>query len=188
MFEKISGELNTKNSLILIIDIQEKLKAAVFNGDSVTNRAKILSKAAEILDLPVVVTEQYPKGLGNTISEIKENLNTENTKIFEKKSFNALTEPEIKKAIKNCGRKNIIVCGIETHICVYQTAAAFINSGYNVTLAADCCGSRSEYEHNMAINNMRTENIKIKTTEMILFELLKTAAHPNFKEIQNLIK
>ena len=188
MFGKRSEELNIKNCLILIIDIQEKLKAAVFNSDSVTNRARILSKAAEILNLPVIITEQYPKGLGNTIPEIKENLNTENIKIFEKKSFNALIEPEIKKSIKNCGRKNIVVCGIETHICVYQTAMALVNAGYNVTLAADVCGSRSEYEHNMAIDNMRTENVKIKTTEMILFEFLKAATHHKFKEIQNLIK
>ena len=78
--------------------------------------------------------------------------------------------------------------GIETHICVYQTVSDLLKMGFNVTVIADACGSRSEYEYNQCLNVMKSEGANIKTTEMILFELLKSAKHPNFKDIQNLIK
>ncbi len=175
--------LNQENSLILIIDIQEKLANAVFNKDLVTKKADILTKAAKILSLPVYVTEQYPQGLGETIRELKCEAKT-----YIKTAFSALDDENLLKDLKSTGRTQIVVLGIETHICVHQTVAALINNGFDVTVVADACGSRSEYEYKSGLKNMNQNGAKIKTTEMILFELLKGAKHPNFKEIQSLIK
>lgn len=175
--------LNSDNCLLLIIDIQEKLINAVFNKEVVAKNAEIVSKTAKILNIPAVVTEQYPKGLGNTVLELPEN-----SKVFEKTSFNALVEDNIKNVVVSSGKKQIIVMGIETHICVHQTVDALIENGFDVTVVSDACGSRAEKEYFAGLDAMKFNGAKIKTTEMVLFELLKTAKHQNFKEIQALIK
>ena len=175
--------INQENSLILIIDIQEKLANAIYNKDLVTKNADIITKAANILDLPIFVTEQYPQGLGETIKDFKLNAKT-----YIKTAFNALEDDKLLNDLKSTGKKQVIVLGIETHICVHQTVAALINNGFEVTVVADACGSRSEFEYEYGLKNMNQNGAKIKTTEMILFELLKGAKHPNFKEIQHLIK
>lgn len=175
--------LNQENTIILIIDIQEKLINATFNKDLLAQKAKILVKAANILGLPIFVTEQYPQGLGETISSIKEN-----AKVFIKTDFNALTDKNLLIELKNTNKKQIVIMGIETHICVHQTVSALIKEGFDVTIAKDACGSRFENEYTSALDCMKQNGAKIKTTEMILFEFLKSAKHPHFKEIQTLIK
>lgn len=178
--------LDENNTALLIIDIQEKLLNSVFNKDLVLKNSKILASVSKILGIPTIITEQYPKGLGETIEEIKSVVAT--NYYFEKVDFNALTDKTLLKKLKQLKKKQIILFGIETHICVHQTASALIRNGFDVVLAKDACGSRSEFEHNTSIEEMRTYGVQIKTTEMILFELLKSARHPNFKEIQTLIK
>ena len=176
-----------QNSILLIIDIQEKLLNAVFNKNSLKNKAVILTHAASILNIPIFITEQYPKGLGSTIPEIQ-TLLPENNFVTEKTEFNAFENESAFEKFKDFNKKQIIIFGIETHICVYQTAEFLLNNGYNVTLAADACGSRSLDEYNYGLDNLKHKGADIKSTEMILFELLKTAKHPKFKEIQSLIK
>lgn len=178
--------LNTDDCILFIIDIQDRLLNAVFNSGQVEKNSEIIAKAASILDIPVIVTEQYPKGLGVTIPPIKEN--TKDAVYFEKTAFNALFDMDLVAALKSDGRKQIILCGIETHICVHQTASSLIENGFEVHLAKDICGSRTLDEYINALKYMRDYGVHIKTTEMILFELLKGAKHPKFKEIQSLIK
>ena len=180
--------LNIEDSLLIIIDIQEKLANAAFNESIVRKNSEILAKTAEILNIPYIITEQYPKGLGNTISEISNILPPSKAGYFEKISFNALNEEKILDYFNNIQKSQIILCGIETHICVRQTAAALLNRGFQISVIKDCCGSRSEAEHLSGLDLMKQEGCYIKTTETALFELLKTAKHPNFKEIQALIK
>lgn len=175
--------LNQENSLILVIDVQEKLLNAVFNKDLLAKKAKIVVDAANILSLPIIVTEQYPKGLGETVDGIKNS-----AKVFEKTAFNALSDPLLLSELKQSGKNQIIIFGIETHICVHQTVAALIEAGFDVTVVKDACGSRTEAEYLAALTCMEKNGAKIKTTEMVLFELLKSAKHPSFKEIQSLIK
>lgn len=176
-----------QNSILLIIDIQEKLLNATYNKNTLKNKAVILTKAASILNIPIYITEQYPKGLGSTISEIK-SLLPENSAITEKTDFNAFENKSSFEKFKSFKRRQVIVLGIETHICVYQTAEFLINNGYSITIAADACGSRLKEESDYGLDNIKQKGADIKSTEMILFELLKTAKHPNFKEIQSLIK
>ena len=175
--------LNQEKSLLLIIDIQEKLLNVVFNKDLLEKKSKILSKACDILNIPVYITEQYPQGLGETIPSLKKANN-----VFIKTSFNALCDENLLKALEDSGKNQIIIMGIETHICVHQTVAALLDNGFSVTVVKDACGSREESEYSNALNYMNQCGADIKTTEMILFEFLKTAKHPNFKEIQALIK
>lgn len=179
--------LNTKNSLLLIIDIQEKLLKAQHDKEKIQKNAVILTKAAKILGIPVIVSEQYPQGLGATIEEIKKNL-PENTKYYEKKSFSCCTNDDFKDLIKEKGRNQVIVCGIESHVCVHQTVNDLLTTNYEVFLAKDAIGSRKEYECEIGIERMIFSGAIPACTEMVLFELLKCASHENFKEIQGLIK
>lgn len=178
--------LDSNNSVMLIIDIQEKLLNASFNKEQILKKSVILAKTAKILNLPLFITEQYPRGLGETINEIK----AENTdgKYFEKVDFNALTDENLLNTLKQLNKKQIILFGIETHICVHQTANALIENGFDVIIARDACGSRKEEEYSFALEQMKSYGVNIKSTEMILFELIKSAKHPNFKELQALIK
>lgn len=178
--------LNQDNSIVLIIDVQEKLLNAIFNKGTVKAKADIIAKAAALLNLPTFVTEQYQKGLGETITSVKDAL--KDAKYFEKVAFNALEDVNLLSELKSTGRKQIVLFGIETHICVHQTAAALIENGFDVALISDACGSRFENEYLGGISAMKQNGAFIKTTEIALFELLKSAKHPSFKEIQSLIK
>lgn len=181
------AQLNLEDSLVLIIDVQDKLLNAVFNKEQVEKKSAIVAEAAKILGIPVVVTEQYPKGLGNTIPAVKNAL-AEDTEIFEKTAFSALNNEEILEAIKKHNKKQILIFGIETHICVSQTTAALRELGYEVSVIKDACGSRAEEEYLAGLERMKDNGAYIITTEIALFEWLKGAKHPNFKAVQALIK
>lgn len=180
--------LDENDSLLLIIDVQEKLLNAVFNKESLEKKAAIMSRAATILGIQTIVTEQYPQGLGSTVNSVKENLLNINTSFYEKNSFSALDEENVFDAIRKSQKKQILILGIETHICVNQTVNALIELGFDVSVIKDACGSRTEIEHNAGIDRMREDGAHIITTEIALFEWLKSSKHPNFKEIQALIK
>lgn len=178
--------LNTDSSIFFIVDIQEKLLNAAYNKNIIERNAAVMAKAVSILNIPIIITEQYPKGLGETVSNIKSNLN--DAHFFEKVDFNALNDKNIANLIQSTGRNQIILAGIETHICVQQTAEALINQGIEVSVLKDLCSSRKEEEHLAGLDLMKQNGAFIKTTETALFELLKSAKHPNFKEVQALIK
>lgn len=178
--------LNPQDSLVLIIDIQEKLVRAL-DKDIVVKRASNLVKSAKILNIPVVVTEQYPKGLGSTVEALSSNL-PDNAPIVEKTAFNALLEDGFLEKLKSFGKKQIVICGIETHICVHQTTAALLREGFEVYVAKDACASRNKYEFKQGVEIMEANGAKISCVEIILFEWLQTAKNPNFKEVQALIK
>lgn len=176
--------LNTENSLFLMIDMQEKLVAAT-NANTEVQNAKKLLKTAEALSVPTIITEQYPKGLGGTVEELKEFCKDN---VFEKTSFSAIAESNIAQKIANIAPKHIVLFGIEAHICVYQTALSLLEEGYDVYMVTDASASRDDFQHKTALKLMEGAGVKITTSEIVIFELLKTSKHPNFKEIQALIK
>lgn len=179
--------LNIEDSIVMIIDVQEKLLNAVFNKASLEKKATTLANTAKILEIPVIVTEQYPKGLGATVETLKEVL-PENTQYFEKTAFSALENNDVLEALKNSGKKQVVIFGIETHICVSQTTNALIQEGFEVSVIRDACGSRSELEYLAGLERMKDNGAHVLTTEIALFEWLKGAKHPKFKEVQMLIK
>ena len=178
--------LTPENSLLLIIDVQEKLVNAL-DKDIIVKRVSNLVKSARLLNIPVVATEQYPKGLGATVENVSAEV-AENTPVFEKTSFNALEADGVLEKIKAFNKKQIVICGIETHICVHQTAAALLREGYEVYVIKDACASRSKYEFKQGIELMASNGVKVSCVEIVLFEWLKTAKNPCFKEIKALIK
>lgn len=178
--------LSAENSLVLIIDIQEKLVGALEKDVIVENAVKIAS-AAKALEIPVLLTEQYPKGLGHTVPQLQEAL-PEGSEVVEKTYFNALLEDGMLDKIKSYNKKQIVIFGIETHICVHQTASALIDAGFEVFVIKDACASRNKYEFKQGIEAMLVNGVKPSCVEIALFEWLKGAKNPKFKEVQALIK
>lgn len=179
-------KLNSQDTLFLVIDVQEKL-VGMLEKSTISVKTSILAATTNILEIPTIVTEQYPKGLGSTVEMVKSKLSA-NASYFEKTSFSALEQPEILEAIKNTGKKQVIICGIESHICVLQSAIDLINEGYEVFVVKDACASRNKYEFKLSIERLKEAGAVITCVEMIIFELLGSAKHPKFKELQALIK
>ncbi len=181
--------LNAKDSLVLIIDIQEKLTKML--GEDLCRRicdkSKKLTLAAKTMGIDVLITEQYPKGLGLTIEEIKNTLEDE-YKPVEKTYFNTLLEEGFLTKLKSYSKKQIVICGIEAHICVLQSAIALIKEGFEVYVVKDICASRDKFEFKSAMEYLKNEGAKICTLEMVLFMWLKGSKNPCFKEVQALIK
>lgn len=175
--------LKSSDTLVLMIDVQEKLVNATHAENEVKQAEKII-KTAEILGIPTLVSEQYPKGLGQTMPSLKNGTQ----KYIEKTAFSLLKEPNALETIKSFGKKQVILFGIEAHICVYQTAMELLENGYEVYLVKDASKSRKDYEFNAGIELMRQNGVKISCVEIVLFELLESSKNPHFKEVQQLIK
>lgn len=176
--------ISKSDSCLLIIDVQERLAPAVNDPRRVIDGCSRLLKGADILNVPVIVTEQYPKGLGSSIFEIKESA-PENAIYFPKTSLSAVREEGFMEHIRTIGKKQIIIAGIEEHICVLQTAVELKENGFDVFVVTDASASRSVENEKAAIRRFRQENIYLATVEMVLFEWLRKAGSPEFKDIQN---
>lgn len=172
------------NTTVICVDFQEKLVNMVENAALSSNAIKLL-KAASILNIDTILTEQYPKGLGSTISEIT---SLKDFETVEKKTFSAFQTEEFRREFNKLNNRNVIIFGIETHICVLQTVLDILKEGYKVFVVKDCCASRNEIDYSTGLQLMEKEGAKLITLEIALFEFLKSSKHPNFKEIQNLIK
>lgn len=182
-----SNILDINNSLLLVVDLQEKLLRAQPKSRKIVERAAILCEAARALEIPTVVTEQYPKGLGETTPDLKIKLDL-STKFFEKTAFSCFQEEGFAETLKASGKKQIIICGIEAHVCVCQTVNDLLHAGYEVHLVQDAIGSRDKYEYKKGVARMIQDGAVSTCVEMVIFELLKTSKHPKFKEVQSLIK
>lgn len=179
--------IDTENTVLVLIDVQEKLFPFINTNDDLKNNLIKLIKGCQTLNIPIIVTEQYSKGLGSTIPEIVEVL--ENYSPIEKTSFSCIREDNFRKALSKLNRNQILLAGIETHICVYQTAKDLDNNGFYVHLVTDCMGSREIRNKTLAIDKLSNENnIMLTSCEMALFELLKDAKATEFKKISQIIK
>ncbi len=170
----------------LVIDIQERLVPAMEESEQLIENCRKLIQGLQILGIPLLVTQQYTKGLGETIDEIKSVIN--NFEYIEKKSFSCLDEPVVAEKLAYMGAKNVIICGIEAHVCVLQTAIDLKASGYNPVVVFDCVSSRSFDNVDLAAERFRHEGILMTSMESILFELTRSSAAPEFKEISKLVK
>ena len=180
--------LDKNNSLLLMIDVQEKLTDMLKERcENAKEKTLKLIKAADIMGIKTVITEQYPKGLGNTVPEIREILK-EKYIPFEKTNFSAVSEDEILKEIEKSNKKQIVIFGIEAHICVFQTALELKEKGCEVFVVEDASYSRCDIEKEIAMKNLRSFGIMTPSVEMILFMWLKNSKNPSFKEVQSLIK
>jgi len=178
--------LETEKCALVIIDLQGKLAQLMDNKETLFANTKTLVQSAKLLSIPIIYCQQCPKALGPTIEEVAELLT--DIEPVNKESFSCCGNDEFNQKLNSLNKEQIILCGIETHICVYQTAADLSDQGKEVTVVSDAVSSRTADNKQTAINAMRQMGIKISSTEMLLFELLKSASHPQFKPIAKLIK
>eukprot|EP01134_Creolimax_fragrantissima_P001057 CFRG1057T1 len=176
--------LSQENVFFLLCDIQEKLMPAINKGQTVVRVASRMISASKILGIPLVATEQYPKGLGYTVPELKEM----DIQCIEKTKF-SMCIPEVENIIsKQADRKNLVLFGAETHVCVYQSCMDFLEKGFNVHVLADAVSSRSPSDREIALHRMRQAGAYIVSSEAVLFELCREKEHPNFKDISKLVR
>lgn len=178
--------LMASNSVLFICDIQEKFRPMIHNYQTVIDKTAFLYKVSTLLDIPCIATEQAPKGLGHTCSEIS-SLFRPATPVFEKKQFSMMT-PEVTKHLEGLGKKQIIMCGIESHVCVQQTTMDLLQSGHEVHLVCDALSSSRQYDRAIAMKRMADSGAVVSTAESNIFDLLRGADHPNFKAVSGLIK
>ena len=179
--------LVSKNDcLLLVVDLQDKLLSKIKFKPNLLKNAEILIKTFKILNLPIVVTEQYPKGLGNAHSMVQNEISRQD--YIEKTTFSCLKEKTILEKINSIKKTQIIICGIETHICILQTAAVLLINMYNPFVVSDAVGSRKIGDHDRAISRLAKNGIDIVTTEMIVFELLENSKSDHFKKVTAFIK
>ncbi|MCK9526647.1 MAG: isochorismatase family protein [Limnochordia bacterium] len=177
--------LDRENTVLLEIDIQDKLVPVMKYKDQVIRNAKILITAAREMNVPVIATEQYPKGLGRTVLELLSLMDEEN--IFSKNSFTAYTD-QVKAALQKRAKKKVVVTGMETHVCVFQTVRDLINDGYQVFVVKDAIASRTKSNYLNGLDLMQAMGAVITNTETVVFDLLKVSGTPEFKMMSKLIK
>jgi nicotinamidase-related amidase len=178
--------LDIQKCCLVVVDVQGKLAQLMYEREVLFKNIQILIKAAKSLAIPIIWCQQCPEALGATLPDIA-NLLTDN-KPINKASFSCCSEEQFNSKLKALGRQQVLLCGIEAHVCIYQTAVDLCKKGIKVDVIADAVSSRTLENKQTAISRMKTEGININCTEMALFELLRTAEHPKFKEIAKLIK
>jgi nicotinamidase-related amidase len=178
--------LRTENCILVVIDVQGKLALLMHEKEILFANIQVLIKSAKILNIPILWCQQAPQALGATLPQIAELL--DDNEPIDKFCFNCCDNDLFNSRLEKLNKKQVLLCGIETHVCIYQTAVHLKQTGYEVIVIADAVSSRNESNKSFALNKMQTIGIDITTTEMALFELLKTAEHTNFRQIAKLIK
>ena len=179
---KIKGD----QCLALIIDDQIRLLPSISESALLLQNTGILLQGLQILEVPLLITQQYTKGLGMSDPSIFHYAGTEH--YLEKRSFSCWGDSEIRRFIQNSGCRQIILAGIETHICVQQTALDLLENGYDVILIEDCVSSRKPTDKATALRRMENAGVTVTSYESLLFELMETSLYPRFKEISALVK
>lgn len=179
--------IDAENSLLLVVDVQERLLPAMYESQRLLRNVAILIEAARQLDIPVIATEQYPQGLGPTVEALAGLL--PQGCILEKIHFSGLAEPSLGTRIVESGRSNILICGAEAHVCVLQTAVELQSSpGFQVFVAADATASRTPENHRLALERLARDGVEILSTEMAVFEWLRRADTDRFRKLLALVR
>jgi nicotinamidase-related amidase len=178
--------LDRQHTALLIIDIQERVHAVMRYRELVESNAHKLIRGCQLLNVPIFLTEQYPKGLGHTIASIRYALQA--TLPVQKMTFSCCGNEEIVTALQEKGIRQVVLAGIETHVCVMQTALDLLAQNFQVHVARDAVSSRRELDHDTALQRLAQAGAVVTTTEAVLFELMIRADTPEFKEVSKLIK
>lgn len=178
--------LTIANTVLVAIDFQDRIFRVMHDKERLIQNVLRLIRGVQVLEMPVIVTEQYPAGLGPTLPEIAELL--PGVKPVEKRSFSCCDEERFRQVLEALNRKQVIIAGIEAHVCVYQTAMALLRLGYEVQVVVDCVSSRQLENKEVSLTRMNSTGISLTTMEMALFELLKVAQGEKFKQISNIVK
>lgn len=178
--------LNREKSCLVLIDVQEKLAAVMHESARMVSNCAILLKAARPLHVPILWCQQNPKALGPTVESLREHL--EGVTPMDKLSFSCCGQPSFLAALEQREIETAILCGVESHVCVFQTAMELMQKGLYVHVIADAVASRTPENKQIGLSRMAAAGAVISSTEMLLFELLRTAEHPQFKALSRLIR
>ncbi len=180
--------LDPAQCALLVIDVQEKLLPPIFQKDQLVRNSQLLIRLARILKIPTVLTTQYSKGLGNTVPELASLL--PETQAIEKQIFSCFGSEVFCSTLKRLpgNRNTVILCGMESHICVAQTALAALREGYLVHVASDAVGSRTEWNWKIGLDRMRAAGAVISSTEMVIYEALRSSDTSAFKDMLKYLK
>ncbi|ASK26874.1 isochorismatase family protein [Neisseria chenwenguii] len=177
--------MKPSNTLCLVVDIQERLLPALADAAEMVGRSRTVIQGLQALDVPLAVTEQYPKGLGKTVPAIARLL--EDAPVFEKTQFSALT-PEVEALLAEKNIRYVVLIGAEAHVCMLQTALDLREKGFNVYIPSDCTASRDPANKENGLQQMRYAGAVVGNSESVLFQLLRDAKHPAFKTVSKLIR
>lgn len=179
--------LDRNDTVLVVVDVQERMMPVISHGEEIITNVVKLVRGFRELDIPMLVTEQYTKGLGATVAPVSEAMG-EWYRPIEKITFSACADMHFMQQLETAARQNVILCGVETHVCVYQTAMDLLNLGYTVEIVADAVGSRSDRNYEIALRKMTQHGIDLTSIEMILFEMMVRADIGEFKGVQGLVK
>jgi len=180
--------LEAEQCALVVVDIQEKLLPPIFNKNTLVKNSQLLIRLAKILHIPALVTTQYSKGLGATVPEIASLLSE--VQSIDKLEFGCFGSDQFRARLKSLpgDRNTVLLCGMESHICVTQTALGALNDGYLVHVASDAVGSRAEWNWKVGLDRMKSAGAVISSTEMMMYELLRCSGTPEFKELLQYLK
>lgn len=179
--------LNSAHTVMVVVDVQGNLAQVMHGRQSLFENLQKLILGMRILEVPMIVTEQIPEKLGPTRTEIAELL-PPGVRPLAKSSFSCWREPRFREALTALDRTQVLITGIECHVCVYQTAVDLLGLGYEVQVVSDCVASRTQENRLLGIERMKSEGVKLTGTEMVLFEMLGTAEGERFREIIRVVK
>jgi nicotinamidase-related amidase len=181
--EMARRQIEAEHCALIVVDIQEKLLPPIFQKEQLVRNSKLLVRAAGVLKIPAIVSTQYAKGLGKTLPEVASLL--PETEAIDKDWFSCFGSDVFCRLLKRLpGRRNtLLVCGMESHICVAQTALAALREGYLVHVASDAVSSRTEWNWKIGLERMRAAGAVISSTEMMIYELMRSSSSPAFKEL-----
>ncbi len=181
--------LTRENAILAVIDIQEKFTTVIHEHEALQTNVDRLIRGCHVLGVPAIVTEQYTKGLGPSTPLVRQALEeTCGYSPIEKMCFSSFRSTPFAEALSRSKRREVILCGIETHVCVYQTAIDLLDAGYGVHLVGDAVSSRTERNRDLAIQRLVSEGARLTTTEMLLFELTVDSGTDLFRAISRLVK
>lgn len=179
--------LDRRRTALAVIDMQEAFRPMIADFATLAQRIAVTVQACRVLEVPIIVTEQYPKGLGRTVAEVAEHLPAGTVRL-EKLTFSACGVQEFDVQLREYHVEQVIICGIEAHICVSQTAHDLLQLGYQVHLLSDAVSTRLPHNREVAIQKLTRNGAIISSVEMALFELCGSAGTPEFKQVQQLVK
>jgi nicotinamidase-related amidase len=180
--------LEAERCALVVVDIQQKLLPPIFNKETLVKNSQLLVRLAKILSIPVMPTTQYSKGLGSIVPEIASLLT--DVPAVDKLEFSCFGSDQFRSGLKSLpgNRNTVLLCGMEAHICVMQTALGALNEGYLVHVASDAVGSRAEWNWTIGLDRMKAAGAVISSTEMMMYELLRCSGTPQFKELLPYLK
>ena len=179
--------LDKSKCALLVVDVQEAFRTVISDFDRLASRTAAVIRGFRMLEIPMLVTEQYPKGLGRTAGEIQAVLPPD-IEYIEKTAFSSCGAAQVHAGLRAVHVEQIVVCGLETHVCVNQTVHDLLEHGFDVHLLTDCVGSRHEHDKQTGLSKMLSSGAVPSGLEMALFELMRDAKHEKFKEVQKLVK